>query len=588
MNRRVANNTPLHSDVFNIARNLLGLEIPAQKELKHEVAVKAIATEPDSQNMAVYPAIIDEAFAATMDNYRKFAALKNFQVSEENHKISEFNRNVRSFKKLNRHSLTEVQLEFATRFPKTYRSLNPTDYNEKVDEFVKDYGMIVQKKKMITLKPMAEMVFQNLLFLYNQQLMKKNTRYISCNIITKTPIEPFKVNSWKVTQLKRNGVKSLDLCKKTILNHRRRFEEFKVLVNGEFHGSSHATSVKINPEILVVKDTYNSKIVKAENQPVTSECGKKVPNDNEKLTGTFINESQRNENGQADFLDKEFPSVTPSIVFYSNTSSNVENSTEAAAEKNVKVGETLSDFLESQIIHPQELAVRLANHEFDGYRTIPIADLEKEAYRGTLTNEEFRELVIQDFFRSMGKIWKSATPFAGSWKKAINLYYTSKWISFTGNSMNKAAIFDDIKQMRWRSEWARKWFITNKFNALFPYDYFDFTRTTSKEVGFEYTKAKWNEHLRNKEKYEALKKKREANAVRRKSTINHSKKCENEIKRFYKNRITLTQLYDYVERNLPAEYLQKLPEMIEKHSLNAKPVQILNAADFAKYESSEF
>lgn len=589
MNRRV-NNPPLHNDVFNLAKNLFGFDAPAQKELKEEAAVKlSIASDTDSQTMAVYPAIIDEAFSATMDNYRKFAALKNFQVSEENDRIKQFNNNVRNFKKENRLALSEVQLEFSQRFPKTYKSLNPTDYNEKVDEFAKEYGMLVQKKKMITLKPTAELVFQNIIFMYNQQLMKKNTRYISNGIVTKTPIERFKFNSWKVTQLKRNDVKSLDLCKKTILNHRKRFEELGVLINSEFHGWQYATSVEVNPQILVFKDIYNAKIVTAENQSLTSQSGKIVPNDNEKLTGTFLNKAKRNENGQADFLDKEFPPVTPSIVFYGNTSSNVENSAEGAAPESVKVPETLSEKLEAKIIHPQELAVKLANHDFDAEKPIPIRYLFTEAYRGTLTNEEFRQLCIQDFFISAAKIWKGKTAYPGSWKKAITLYLENKWITHTGNSLNKAALFEDIQQMRWRIDWARKWFIQNKFNALFPYDYFDVTRTTSKEVGFEYTKSKWNEHLKNKSKYEALKKKREANAVRRKEIINHAKKCENEIKRFYKNRITLSQLYDYVEKNLPAEYLQKLPEMIAKHSLNVKVQDFTpSKEDFATYNAFEF
>lgn len=589
MNRRV-NNPPLHNDVFNLAKNLFGFDAPAQKELKEEAAVKlSIASDTESQTMAVYPAIIDEAFSATMDNYRKFAALKNFQVSEENDRIKQFNNNVRNFKKENRLALSEVQLEFSQRFPKTYKSLNPTDYNEKVDEFAKEYGMLVQKKKMITLKPTAELVFQNIIFMYNQQLMKKNTRYISNGIVTKTPIERFKFNSWKVTQLKRNDVKSLDLCKKTILNHRKRFEELGVLINSEFHGWQYATSVEVNPQILVFKDIYNAKIVTPENQSLTSQSGKIVPNDNEKLTGTFLKVSEKSENGQADFLDKEFPSVTPSVIFYSNTSSKEQNSTEGAAPKNVKVSDTLSEKLESQIIHPQELAVRLANHEFDNHKPIPIRYLFTEAYRGTLTNEEFRELVIQDFFKSAAKIWKGKTAFAGSWKKAITLYLNNKWITHTGLSLNKAAIFEDIQQIRWRTEWARKWFISNNFNALFPYDYFDVTRTTSKEVGFEYTKAKWNEHLKNKEKYAALKKRREANAATRKIIINHAKKCENEIKRFYKNRITLTQLYDYVEKNLPAEYLEKLPYLISKHSLNITTQNYsTDGNDFAKYSPFEF
>ena len=121
--------------------------------------------------------------------------------------------------------------------------------------------------------------------------------------------------------------------------------------------------------------------------------------------------------------------------------------------------------------------------------------------------------------------------------------------------------------MRWRTEWARKWFTKNQFSPLFPYDYFDMTRKTSKEVGFEYTKAKWNEHLLSIAKYDLLKKKQEGNAIRRKETINHAQKCETVLNRFFKDKITYTQLYDYVKANLPQEYIEKLPDLILKKSL---------------------
>lgn len=282
-------------------------------------------------------------------------------------------------------------------------------------------------------------------------------------------------------------------------------------------------------------------------------------------------------------------SLTPFYLFSTGTPASKDaNSTHTGGAKSVKVSGSLSEKLQNLIVHPQELAVNLANHEYNNYKPIDIRYLHKEAYSGTMLKEEFRELVIQDFFKTMSKIYKNSTPFAGSWKKAINFYMLNKWISFTGDAFNKAAIVDDIQQMRWRAEWARKWFVKNhKVTPLFPADYFDMTRKTSKEVGFEYTKAKYNEHLQGKAKYEALKKKREANAIRRKETINHAKKCENEVNRFFKNKITMSQLFDYVENNLPPDFLEKLPQMIEKRSLKINEKTAFND-DFLQYNLSEF
>jgi len=148
---------------------------------------------------------------------------------------------------------------------------------------------------------------------------------------------------------------------------------------------------------------------------------------------------------------------------------------------------------------------------------------------------------------------------------------------------------DEIQQMRWRIGWAVKWFVKNEFAPLFPFDYLDMTRKTSKEVGFEYTKSKWNEHLRAIEKYDALKKKQQTNASKRKLAINHAKKCETALNRFFKDKITYTQLFDFVEQNLPKQYLEKLPSLILKKSLEVNQKTIAITEDTpVKYNLFEF
>jgi hypothetical protein len=315
--------------------------------------------------------------------------------------------------------------------------------------------------------------------------------------------------------------------------------------------------------------------------------------DNNENTGTILNEYQKNENVEniSQDLRSSGQALTPSYLFFSTGThaSNADNSNQGAGAKTAKVQNTLSEKLQNLIIHPQELAVNLANGEYYNYKPIDIRYLYKEAFSGTLTNDEFRELAIQDFFKSISKIYRFSTPFAGSWKKAITLYYQNKWIAFTGNSFNKSVLVDEIQQMRWRIEWARKWFIKNQFSPLFPYEYFDMTRKTSKEVGFEYTKTKWNEHLQAVAKYDALKKKQDCNAVRRKETINHAKKCETALNRFFKNKVTYTQLYDYVQKNLPSEYIEKLPDLILKKSLQCSEKTIaMDSNTMVKYSLFEF
>ncbi|MFH7013111.1 hypothetical protein ACHRV5_14685 [Flavobacterium sp. FlaQc-52] len=579
----------LDSRVFSLASNLFGFGGTAEKQTIQETIATNVAGTLQNENriMAVYPAISMEAFGITMDNYRKYIAVYNFKTNAENEITEKHNNNVRAFLKENQ--LNDVQKEFAKLFNQKSSSLRPRVYNEAADEFMKEYGLIILKKKVQTVKYATELVFQNLLHLYNSQLMKRNEQYMKLRVTAIRPIEEFKINSFLVTALQRNGVNSLDLCRKTVRNHRQRLEECGVFVDYHFSGQNRPVEVHVNSEILAVLDLKTSKIISIENQLVTPVNGKVLPDNNEN-TRTELNESEMNENVKnISQFDKEFPSVTPSNLFFTRTPpSKLQNSTEVAGADSVKVLETLSEKLQNLIIHPQELAVKLANHEYNNYKPIDVRYFFKEAYSGTMLKEDFRELVIQDFFKVISKIYKNATPFVGSWKKAISLYMQNKWIAFTGESFNKAAIVEDVQKMRWRIEWARKWYIKNNFSPLFPADYFDMTRKTAKEVGFEYTKLKWEEHLLNKSKYEALKKKQEANSVRRKATINHSRKCENEVNRFFKNKITLPQLFDFVEKNLPVEYLEKLPQMIEKKTLkiNEKIINIDN--DFAQYDFSEF
>lgn len=568
----------LDDKVFSMASNLFGYgNKETKKQIEQTIAIENNSLQLENRIIAVYPAVIEEAFSTTMDNYRTYIAGYNFKTQAENELIQKHNASVVEFCKQN--ELTEVQMEFRKVFLLNKKNLKPRAYNEAVTEFCNNYGLIVEKKKIQSVKYATEIVFQNLLHLYNSQLMKRNEKFIKAGITVKRPVQEFKINSFLITQLKRKEIHSINICTKTVRNHRQRLEEAGVFTEYHFAGQNKPVEVHINPEILVVLDIKTSKLQSAKNKQLKCEFWNLLPDNNEN-TGTILNEYQKNENVEniSQGIRSSSEALTPSHLFFSTRThaSKQENPNQGAGAKTDKVQNTLSEKLQSLIIHPQELAVNLANGEYMNYKPIDIRYLFKEAFSGTLTNDEFRELAIQDFFKSISKIYRFSTPFAGSWKKAITLYYQNKWIAFTGNSLNKNVLVDEIQQMRWRVEWARKWFLKNQFPPLFPFEYFDMTRKTSKEVGFEYTKSKWNEHLLSIAKYDAVKKKQECNAIRRKETINHAKKCEMAINRFFKDKITYTQLFDYVQKNLPKEYLEKLPDWILKKSLknNEKAITI--------------
>lgn len=539
----------LNDRVFSIASTLFGLG--EKQELPKE-----------SRLMAVYPVIIEKAFASTMDNYRKFIADYNQKVQEENKKIEKHNAEVLDYCKNN--TLTEVQSAFQKVFLQKAGNF-PTikAHNTAVLDFCDTYGLIIPQKKIQNVKYTTELVFQNLLHLYNSQLFKRNEKFIKAGLQSVRPIQEFKINSLLVTQLKRNEVNSLAICSKTVRNHTKRLQEAGVLVEYHFAGRNRAIEVHINPEILVVLDVFDSKTKTTDNKQVTFLKGKDLP-DNNDSTRTIINESKKKENVKNISLGFRSSSeaLTPFHFSFTGThASKLEILHQGAGEK------SSSDKLLELIIHPQELAENLTSGVYYNYKPIDIRILYNEAFSGTLTSEEFREIVIQDFFKSISKIYRFSTPFVGSWKKAINSYYETKWLSFSGNSLNKNVLIDHVTQMRWRTEWARKWFVKNQFSPLFPSDYFDPTRQNAKEVGFEYTKTKWKEHVANKDKYILIKQKQLGEASKRKLQINHAKKCETALTRFFRDKMTYTELYNYVQNNLPIEFLEKLPDLILKKSL---------------------
>ena len=195
----MSTNTPqrLDNKVFSMASTLFGF---GEKEAK-ETPNTPIETplQLSGRIIAIYPAIIEEAFSNTMDNYRKYIASYNFKTQAENELIQAHNNSVREFCTSN--VLTEIQTEFKRLFLlHNEKNCNARNYNEAVTQFCTDYGTIVEKKKIQTVKYATEVVFQNLLHLYNSQLMKRNEKFIKGGITSKRPIEEFKVNSFLVTQ----------------------------------------------------------------------------------------------------------------------------------------------------------------------------------------------------------------------------------------------------------------------------------------------------------------------------------------------------------------------------------------------------
>ena len=339
----------LDNRVFSLASNLFGIgENPTKEEPKQPIAMDTDKPlQLSSRIIAIYPAIIEEAFSSTMNNYRKYIGSYNFKTQAENELIQAHNNSVKEFCKTN--ALNEVQTEYKRLFLlHNEKNNNPRDYNEAVTQFCNDYGLIVEKKKIQSVKYATEVVFQNLLHLYNSQLMKRNEKFIKGGIASKRPIEEFKINSFLVTQLKRNEVSSIAICSKTVRNHRKRLEEAGVFVEYHFAGRNRPIEVHINPEILVILDVYTSKIKRSETKELRLTYWNVLPDNNES-TRTFINEYKKKENVENNSQDIRSSSeaLTPSHLFFTGTHTSKEAiCTKGAGREPETQEKTLSDKLQ--------------------------------------------------------------------------------------------------------------------------------------------------------------------------------------------------------------------------------------------------
>lgn len=542
---------------------------PAAKRPKPEPRKERITflqlTENTKPVLAILPEITTQAFAETMDNYRIYIANYNELVNEENEAIARYNAQVRIFRAQNK--LNEVQKEFSRIFMNRNSQKAAKEYNELVVEFNQDRGMVLEKKKFITVKYATEIVFQQMLYLYSLQLARYTAEYRKLSIVTESPVRAFEINSHHVTNLKRNGEFSINVCNATIRNHRKRLEEAGVFVDYQFRGHKKGLKMNISSHILTVFDLKTQLMTATDNQAFISKKRKEFKDNNE-VTRTFKTNIKKRENGQAEFLDKGTPSADFSFVFYKNIPVQDEKSKLGGARENVKVSKNLREKLESSIMHPQDFALRLAAGEFYNYNRLDKRFLYKEATSGTMSRVDFKELIVQEFFKNAARLYRTTTPFAGSWKKAINSYMDKMFVVNNGGGQtwlnSKEMMVDKLQELLWRLNSAHKWFLKSGVKPLYPSDYFDFTRKDKKEIGFEYTKKLYQNHLKYIEDKPKLAKSVAKKAEIRAKTVNHSKKFEQKMQSFMKNRIELPELIEYVDSNLPPNYLQKLSDYLLK------------------------
>ena len=515
-------------------------------------------TENVTPVCAVWPFLNSTAFAETMDNYRLYIAHYNQMVKEENTIIAKQNAQI------DKKQFSEVQKQFSAIFYKRNFGLKPKEFNLLADEFNAQRGLTIEKKKYRTVKYASEIMFQQMVYSYSVQLNKASSEYQKLGVNELTAIRQMELNAHHITNLQRNGVSSIDVCRATVRNHRAILEEAGVLVDYLYRG--HKTGVKshINSQILVVFDAKTQNLTTPENQRFTPPKRKEFTDNNED-TRTIIT-IDKTENRKTDFPDLGTASPDLSFVFYGNIPAQDEKSKLGGRAKNVKVSETLSEKLMEITLADTNFAKRLANGEYFNHQRIDKKHLYDEAHHGTLTRDEMLEVVTHEFFKNLSKIYRQSTPFAGTYQKAINAFQ-DRFMATNGNGkflVHKTVMVDILQKYLWMVNKAHRWFAKTGIRPLNPHDYLDRTRSHKKEIGFDYLEKAYAKHLKELETKPIQAKKAAKNAALRKKAIDYSNRFTQKMNAFKRNRITLDELIDYVDKNLPQVFMQNLSDILIK------------------------
>ncbi|WP_028889398.1 hypothetical protein [Tenacibaculum ovolyticum] len=528
-----------------------------------------------------FPYLNQAAVNDAMNNFRKHKEIYNEKVTQENKKIAAYNLSI--VKTTNKEFLSEI-----TKFKKENNRLFISDYNKKVAEFNAPLAYkILPKKREQTLKPFSQMMFRTLAGFYVSQLKTRNSFLLQMNkptSVLKNKLPKLEIDHKKLAEHKREGWAMLGICKKTAQNHIKRFREAGLLVNYKFINSEKPISVNFNPEILTVlegnppksqntdfqffkssnrkelhdsTDTTRTKLKEKEikdcaNSTVLYKCGSMLANEHESNTDECPADSYENTKGISNKKEISFGGEKkikqPDFLKIS----------EPKSKTNLLTENFTANFIDETL-----LAEKLASGEFNNYKGLRYDYLQKVEQYALVSNEEFKQIVIQDFIKSSAKIWKNHNVYVGEWRKTINILKTQVF----ANIVHKLTVIQKLKEYRWKLEFARKWFVKKKeVKALFPFAYFDKTRTKSNELGFYGLHSVWKSHLKYQEKKEAERKKQIEDSNIRKRRLSSQKKLTNAIKKYELGKFSYKQLFNYVKDNLPHEYLISLPNLINNQN----------------------
>jgi len=520
--------------------------------------------EPVRRNYYLIPGMRAANFKETFDNYEFHILKYNTEVKEKNKIIDRYNKNY------NENILTPEDIAAQARYHKLYKHLPTDDFNKQVEKINEVHrAHIMKMRRHITIKYATQRVFAEIVKHQARSLSNRARQNAKVGLSSRLPKnQPVDLLIWRS-----KIAEPLGITKKTASEHIKRLLMANILVSYQYRGSQQAFKIQINPDILSLSDLairQNSCTSQgAENQFFKTTSRKKLHH-NVPVVPVHVNENKDNDNEKS-LSEKEELNIYPQADNRINTrniggkinkSSEPEQFTKAAAApRELSKYQKLSKTLKNNVLHFVILAKMLFEKKFNDYTPIDNRKLKLEVLYGSLTREEFRELLLVEMIKTAAKLWKNwkyGDVYMGEWIKTIKLLQRHYFLNSNGTVPSKETLYQLLLQYKLRLKFANSYQNLNpEWNLPAPSNYFNpYLKTT----GFSRTKIFLKKHLERKktEENNAKKRKQSAYEIERKKAL--WRKIEYRINRLEKGKMTPVQFMNWIDSNtsgISREEIQK-------------------------------
>lgn len=451
-------------------------------------------------------------------------------------------------------------------FSNNNKNLFTKEYNDKATAYNTKYGSpIIPFRKYQSIKQTTEKVFDTFLWEYNKQLRALGNQRKAIGKVWQGPLQKMEVNTKHLENATgMHGIKMLHYCPDTILNHKNRLIEAGILINSQFRSSKRGTLHHISPQILVVFDNYDQKIICSENQLLRiakPEVFRDAFITTRTISKTIVKRAVDNSTPH----DKDKPEKGLHNAYPTDSSTRTPSGKmrkpklESGAQKG-KPGQNFSQKLEASLQNMPDLAKELSEHT-TADTLISVDDLQKEAGSGSMSNENYRKLLLQQLFRHFSNLYMAHPDlkyiFPALWVKMLTAWSASKlFCTKNGELLKKDTMLLQYREFLYtieNSQWGAMTFVrSGKFIPPNPKIYLNPFSATPGTFLYHFNQVR----TKSPKKFVAIRKtvsSLKSEAKNAKNYTNYLERLNREFAKYYNKRKSFQELMQYIKNNMPKE-----------------------------------